>query len=543
MLINPKSPSRQQFYSLLVYFYNTDLPKAYKMLWGDKYKPRGWQIEFNKDLLHERLCPECVKLASQNKVCKDYRDSLLVQSGHGVGKSDELARYALLTFICCLESPIIIVAPTENTAKGTIWQRVKTWYLELPDFVKEDVFHKDGVMIDKLIPSERLDVANKFIELRAMSGGKKEEASRGAHTEEGDRMSKVLILLEEATGVDEKTIKSLRGSLTSFGSRIIAVTQPNKISGFWYDLTSLRNKDLLAVWKVRIVNAEEEPTVSKRWIQTQLAQCGGNREHEDYRVRVRGLPPLVFADEFIDAEKLYAIARDDLPFVYNSNDKIIWGCDVGVRRDTTTIVKGTEDYVFDDMPNYNCDGSLEKLCNFLNDELQKSIDLGLSPDYFLYDINGVGQLLGDAFKKTFESLGLRTVVIPVNTVNKATEERFTNLRAQLADSLRNWIYNNPQNKKRLPSGKKTGHPNLRNHQLMLEELLTMRGKLKADNKLVMENKEEHRKRLDGKRSPNYADALILRQALIAMTLTSKKIKMVPNQQRGSGMSNSYNRVF
>lgn len=106
----------------------------------------------------------------------------------------------------------------------------------------------------------------------------------------GEHRTRLLWLLDEASGIDDKIMQVILGSLTQEWNRIALMSQPTRGTGFFYDTHHRLNDRRGGNWRSITMNGEESPLVSDSYILEKRMAYGG-REDSQYQIKVRGMFP------------------------------------------------------------------------------------------------------------------------------------------------------------------------------------------------------------------------------------------------------------
>ncbi len=102
----------------------------------------------------------------------------------------------------------------------------------------------------------------------------------------GSHADNLLFVVDEASGVDDKIIETINGTLSGKNNKLLLLGNPTKAEGSFYEShTSAR-----ALYSCFTVNAEESPRTNKENIEAMAQKYG--RDSNVYRVRVLGEFPL-----------------------------------------------------------------------------------------------------------------------------------------------------------------------------------------------------------------------------------------------------------
>lgn len=220
--------------------------------------------ERNEDKLMRRLEPE--SKAIMNAVAHHRFTS--VHSGHGVTKTFSICQLILWFLFTRKDARIFVTGPKFDQLKLTLWAELNKWL-------------KTSLLYDQLIWSAEKchHVDNPGSWFAALTSAREAENIAGFHAEH------LLILIDEASGVEDKIYTVLRGCLTRPDNHILITGNPTKTSGFFFDSWN-KNSDF---WYCLHFSSEKSAMVDKTWLSEM--QRDWPRESDVYRVRVLGLPP------------------------------------------------------------------------------------------------------------------------------------------------------------------------------------------------------------------------------------------------------------
>lgn len=240
-------------------------------------------------------------------VCVKKLRRISVRSGHGVGKTTGLAWCMLHTELFSGSCKIICTAPAAGTLFDGLMAEVKMWITRMPDFLQElfDIT-TDHIRI-KGMPTEA------FISARTSSTDKP-EALAGIHAE------RVLLVVDEASGVPESVFKAAAGSMSTSNATTVLIGNPTRNSGYFFDTHHI----LSDWWHTIHVSCVGNANVDPDFIASIKRQYG--EDSNEYRIRVLGEFPLDDGSSFIprhnvtEAMQRHMEVSDDTPEV--------WGLDV-----------------------------------------------------------------------------------------------------------------------------------------------------------------------------------------------------------------------
>lgn len=241
------------------------------------------------------------------EICVKRTRRLSVRSGHGVGKTTALAWAMLHTLMFNGETKIIATAPAAGTLFDGLMAEVKMWITHLPDYLQELFDTTTDHIRIKSMPTEA------FISARTSSTDKP-EALAGIHAK------RVLLVVDEASGVPEAVFKAAAGSMSTSNATTVLIGNPTRNSGYFFDTHHV----LKDWWKTMHESCVRNPNVDPDFIDSIKRQYG--EDSNEYRIRVLGEFPLDDGSSYIarhmvdEAMERYMEVSEETPEV--------WGLDV-----------------------------------------------------------------------------------------------------------------------------------------------------------------------------------------------------------------------
>lgn len=246
-----------------------------------------WFIE---DVLGSKLWSkqrEIVEAVANNK-------RTTVRSCHGAGKTFVAASTGLWFLMAHPDSIVITTAPTFRQVEDVLWREIRhTW----------SGCEWAGVF-DSTLLNTRLEISEKWY-------------ATGISTDEPEKLQgihapHVLVIVDEAAGVDEGIYEAIEGIISSEGAKILLIGNPTNLSGTFYN--SFRDA---AYYKVHI-SALDVPNVqdsknsipgliSRQWIEEMRQQWG--EDNPVYQARVMGEFPEQGTDTLIPLPRIEAATR------------------------------------------------------------------------------------------------------------------------------------------------------------------------------------------------------------------------------------------
>lgn len=208
----------------------------------------------------------------QIEVALSLRDNprTSVKSGQGVGKTAATAALILWFLVCFPFSKVVATAPTKRQLIDVLWSEIAVWMNKSP--LLQAILDPTATYI-RMIGAEKVWFA-------AAVASSKPENIAGSHADN------LLFVVDEASGVDDKIIETINGTLSGKNNKLLLLGNPTKAEGSFYEShTSAR-----ALYSCFTVNAEESPRTNKENIEAMAQKYG--RDSNVYRVRVLGEFPL-----------------------------------------------------------------------------------------------------------------------------------------------------------------------------------------------------------------------------------------------------------
>jgi phage terminase large subunit len=389
-----------------------------------------------------------------------------VMSGQGTGK-DAWASWIILHFVFCMRRcKVLCTAPAGLQLKSVLWTEIHKWLST--SNIKEAIVHQSEKVFFKEEGGKQQFAIPRTIQ-------KNSSPEEQAETLAGLHEDYMLYVVDEASGVPDAVYKPIEGSMTGRCNLALVIFNPTKHTGYAFKTQTEWARD----WVCLHWDAEESELVSKTQIASMEAKYG--RESNQFRVRVKGLPPRIDPDVLIPYEwAIMAVERD---LEADPLDPYILGVDVGrYGDDPSVILRRQGPIVADPILSYTGHDT-EEVAKKVMDEIYK-----WEPICTCIDVIGVGAGVYDKIKHVAKC-------IPVAVSEKAPRnpERFSRLRDELWWSLRERF--------------EQGTIKIPNDTELIGELTTIKYNFArtSSDKLKIESKRELRDR--GLASPNKADAL------------------------------------
>ena len=169
---------------------------------------------FTQKILNKKLWP------MQAEILRSVRDNMrtAVRSCHGIGKTFTAAMCILWFLYTHTKAIVLSTAPTWRQVEKLIWKEIRSAY-------REAIIPLGG----NLLP--------KTPELHLIHD---EWYAAGLSTNEPDRFQgfheeHILVVVDEAAGVNQEIFDAIEGILTSSGARLLLIGNPTSIGGTFYE--------------------------------------------------------------------------------------------------------------------------------------------------------------------------------------------------------------------------------------------------------------------------------------------------------------------
>ena len=420
---------------------------------------------------------------------KEFLNSLVrnkrvsVKAGRGVGKTGALAFAVIWWHTLFAHARSAVFSPSFGQLQSVMWPELAKW---ISESTLADCFEHTAT---RLYLKE--DPKRNFSEPRTAN---KPEAARGLHA------VNLMIIIDEASGVEDEIYNVLSGSLTGgITNKMVLMTNPSKTSGFSYD----SHNKFKRFWQTFTFSSEDSPIVDKDWLKEWHEKyVTPTFVHDMYKIEALGEYPDGNADSFFTLAEI----RDATNRFNASKDgPVELGVDVARKGDDVTAIavrQGMYIYSGEELGFFDRDETTDKehiittgKTNTITDAAEfiyKVIEavrdkVGYDDTIRVkVDDTGVGGGLSDILELDAEH---NIEVVPVVFSQKRCDTYY-DVPSRMWGSIKDNI-----SKMRIPND-----PNL------VEELSTRRWSL--DRHLIrIEPKKEFKKQFGA--SPDRADALIL----------------------------------
>lgn len=235
-----------------------------------------------------------------------------ISSGHGTGKTATYGVISLWHLVCFYNSITAIIAPNITQVRKQVFKEIA---LSINRMKKGD-FSWIAEQIELFSDSMNIAGAKAYWHVLAKTAPKNEpENLAGLH---GDFL---LIIVDEASGVEDTHFGVLTGALTDKRNRMVLASQPTRNVGFFYDTHHKLSIPFGGTWNNLTLNSELSPIVSLEFLKEKKLQYS----KEQYAIKVRG--------EFPNKSDGFLLGRSEVDACFGFNpisDDADWGYVVAV---------------------------------------------------------------------------------------------------------------------------------------------------------------------------------------------------------------------
>ncbi len=402
---------------------------------------------------------------------------IAVASGHGIGKSADIAQIIHWAMSTCEDTKIVVTANTETQLRTKTWPEISKWFRLA---INAHWFNVTATAVASVQKSHerswRADAITWSIN--------NTEAFAGLH----NKGKRIVVIFDEASSIADKVFEVTEGALTDENTEIIwiAYGNPTRNNGRFRDCFA-RFKHR---WKCRQIDSRDVEGTNKAQIDKWIEDYGIDSDF--VKVRVRGIFPTTSFKQYISTEDVdRAYGKELSPENYKWAPKIItldpaWEGDdelvIGLRQGLSfrilkTMAKNDNDVFVANI-----------LADFEDEEEADAV--------FIDGGYGTGVVsVGRTLKRTWQLVWFG---------EKSFDEGCLNKRAEMWKNLKEWLKE---------GGSIPMDPVLR------DEIIAPETVPRLDGILQLEAKKDMKSR--GVPSPNRADALALS---FAYSVSSKNLK-------------------
>lgn len=275
LIPQPVKPEYQARFNLGLLMRGQEWNKFIAQVTKDWFEPyqEGYHLTWQQSLV-------CYGIDKAIKGEVSMRISIV--SGHGIGKSCLVSILILWFLFIHPNCRIGCTAPSQAGLYDVLWSEIKKWIQKMiPEMADMFVWESTHIRM-KEDPNEWF--------ARAKTASKENtEALAGIHADW------VMLLADEASGVEEPIYETMEGSLTSGNTLVFLIGNGTRSIGYFYD-THHKDKER---WQNYSFSSLDSPRVDQKYIDGIVEKYG--TDSVQYAIRVQG----EFPDEGIQDDKGY----------------------------------------------------------------------------------------------------------------------------------------------------------------------------------------------------------------------------------------------
>lgn len=386
---------------------------------------------------------------------------ITVRSCHASGKTWDISRIVAWWLTCFSNSICITTAPTFRQVEQIIWRNIRTAHTN------------SKIPLGGELLKTRWDFAEDWFAVGLSTD--EPEAFQGFHGKY------IMIIVDEASGVDEKTYEAIEGILAGGKAKLVLIGNPTRLVGSFAQAFKSKSYKKIHISGFDTPNVKENKIVIPGLMNPEYPKEMEEKYGKDsdiYRVKVLGEFPKEESDTVISLEDVEgAMKREAKP-----EGTKIGACDVARFGDDLTVLgvrQGNKVYNIKKLSKRTTMAVSGEIIAFLKDN-------DIKPENFRVDVIGIGAGVVDRLhEQGYDVIGVNVGLPPTDP------ETYANLRAEgYYDIIRKEIKN-------LDLPDDDDWLQLAN----IKYLYNSKGQLK------IESKEDMKKR--GLKSPDLADMLLL----------------------------------
>lgn len=390
-------------------------------------------------------------------------DRVAIKSGHGIGKTYTMSGAALWFLFTNKDSIVITTAPTFRQVSEILWREIRQAYNGSKYALGGEVF------------STKLEISDRWFAIGISS--KDSDRVQGFHAK------KILILCDEAAGIEENIFVGLEGLMSNEGSKMVMVGNPTSLAGTFYNAFRSPLWHKIHISSMDCPNVKEGRTVipglvGKTWVEERRQEWG--EDSPLFQSKVMGNFPEQGTDTLIPLNKIESAVNRELPDVGN----VVIGADVARYGSDKTIFAARRGYKTYPLEKHSSQSTV-----VTSKKLEVFMEMYDLPPTRVDEI-GVGAGVVDQLLEDYDNI--QPINVGSKPMDPANEEKFKNLRAETYWHLRDLFM--------------TDKISIPDDGELISQLANLKYKY-TQGGIQIESKDEMRKR--GLPSPDCADALAL----------------------------------
>lgn len=334
-----------------------------------------------------------------------------VKSCQGAGKTATLVWLSLYYLLTLEDCRILIASPSAQQLHRVFHSELLKWQSKMAAPFK-DFFE---------IMKETFYIKGKPYQMASLvtASVANQENLAGGHSKS------YVVMVDEASGLEEKSFDTLLGTLgSSDNAKFILTSNPVRNAGRFYEIFARENER----WDRLTFNAFDSAQCKGSWIKDIEAMYG--KDDDNYKIRVLGDFGVMGQAQFFKADVVELAQRNTLEFSQYHNFAKVIGCDVARYGDDSTVLVLRQGPKLLDIREFKNLSTMEvaaKVVAMQNEHMAAQIYV---------DSIGVGAGVYDRLEE------LHLPVSEVIVSQKPTDpRRYANLRSQLYGNTNEWLEN------------------------------------------------------------------------------------------------------
>ena len=291
-------------------------------------------VESVRILVNARLKKANKQPLSKEEIELNNKFGISVMAGKGIGK-DALAAWIILWFMCCFPNcKIPCVSVSADQLNKVLWSEIGKWlqYSAVSEWL---TLQNDKLFFNQV----QSDVKGKRWFAFPKTANPKSSLEEQVETLSGIHEDYVLVVIDEGSGIPDPVFDPLEGTLTQPCNWCFMIFNPTRSKGYAID-SQFKYNDY---WIAHRWNVEDSEIGDPQVIERTKEKYGV--DSTPYRVRIKGLPPIVDEHTLIPMDWIMeAVGRELQPL---EKDPIIKGLDCGAGGDKSIIVTRKGGKIFD----------------------------------------------------------------------------------------------------------------------------------------------------------------------------------------------------
>lgn len=211
-------------------------------------------VAFVKEVIGETPVPHQEQMLRAVASHQPGKFGVTVRSGKGVGKSVGAA-YTILWFLVCHRNSLVVAtAPKREQVFNVLWTQLEKLIRQSPFLSR---------VLDWRPTSVR--VKGEPVEWQAIA-----QTARDIENIQGQHRQDMLVVIEEASGVDDHILEALLRGMSEGHNLALLVSNPTRLSGLFYESHNV-SRDL---WDCLHFSARDSPLVSPEHLKRLVAKYG-----------------------------------------------------------------------------------------------------------------------------------------------------------------------------------------------------------------------------------------------------------------------------